>query len=141
MSIPLIMHLSSPCTIIAHVPPMNSLASSLVFGVTLARNRQGGGGKVIGQVGYAATAVVATIESLAALTFCTASLAIYPVSSVPFDKSVKWLGSSSFSIAWSVVDLGLNLLPGGVLIADESSARQIARSCNFFMNIPPGAII
>jgi hypothetical protein len=117
---------------------MNSLASSLILGVTLYRNQPGISNKCLAQVGYASTAAVATVESVAALTFCAGSLALYPLSSAPLEQSVNWLSSSSFSIVWSATDFLLNPFVS-TLVADEQSARQIANSGNL-MTIPQGAI-
>jgi hypothetical protein len=123
----------------SQIPSMNSLSSSLILGVTLYRNQPGVSNKCLAQVGYASTAAVATVESVAALTFCAGSLALYPVSSAPLQQSASWLSSSSFSIIWSATDFLLN--PFVVrLVADEPSARQIANSGNL-MRIPRGAII
>jgi hypothetical protein len=121
------------------IPRMNSLSSSLVLGVTLYRNQPGVSNKCLAQVGYASTTAVAAVESIAALAFCAGSLALYPVSSAPLENSVNWLSSSSFSIVWSATDFLLNPFVLK-LVADASSARQIANSGNL-MRIPRGAII
>lgn len=118
---------------------INSLSSSIIYGVTLFRNQQGTGNKILGEIGYISAAGVATVESVAALAFTIISLAAYPVSSKPLEHSVAWLKSSSFSIVWALTDCVLNprLV---ILVADEASARQIAQSCNLG-SLPRGAII
>jgi hypothetical protein len=123
----------------AAIPNMNSLSSGLIFGVTLYRNQPGVGNKVLAQWGYALTATVAIVESVAALAITAGSAAFYPVDPLPLKNSVNWLSSSSFSVVWSAADFLLN--PGVErLVADEKSARQIASNGDL-MRIPRGAII
>jgi hypothetical protein len=117
---------------------MNSLSSNLVLCITLYRNHPGISNKCLAQVGYASTAALATVESVAALTFCAGSLALYPVSSAPLKHSLRWFNSSTFSIVWSATDFLLNPFVL-ILVADEPSARQIASSGNL-IRIPRGAI-
>lgn len=118
---------------------MNSFSSSLMLGITTYRNQPGVSNKLIAQAGYALTAVVSAVETVAALTFSALSLVVYPFSSTPFEHSTKWLGSSAFSIGWSVVDFILNPFVF-LLVADEKSARQILQSGNL-MIIPRGAVL
>lgn len=121
---------------LAHI---NSLSSGLMLGVTLYRNQPGVGNKCLAQIGYASTAGVATVESVVALASCIGSMALYPISSVPFERSVTWFGSSFFSIAWSTADFVMNPLVQ-ILVADEPSARRIAQNREF-MRIPVGAVV
>ncbi len=118
---------------------INSFSSSLMFGTTLYRNQSGFSNKLIAQAGYALTAIVSAVETVAALAFSALSLTAYPFSSTPFECSTKWLGSSAFSLGWSVTDFILNLFVLK-LVADERSARQILQSGNL-MKIPQGAVI
>jgi hypothetical protein len=120
------------------IPRMNSLSSCLVLGVTLYRNQPGVSNKCLAQLGYAFATAVATVESVAALTFCAGSLALYPMSSIPLRQSISWLSSSSFSIVWSATDFFLNPV-FEILVADERSAREMARRGNL-MRFPRGAI-
>ena len=101
-----------------------SLSSALMLHSTVLRNTEGCTGKVIGQIGYGLTAVVAPIETIVALAASALSLLAYPVSSTPLNYSTKWLRSSAFSIVWSIVDFYLNTFIT-VLVADERSAREI----------------
>ena len=114
---------------------MDSLSSSLILGVTFYRNQSGIGNKCLAQAGYALTAAVAVVESVAALTFSTLALAYYPLSSVPFEKTVTWLKSSSFSMIWSATHFALNPFVKW-LVADERSARQIVASGQFLSILP-----
>lgn len=118
---------------------LNSFSSSLMLGTTLYRNQPGVTNKVIAQAGYALTAVVASVETVAALVFTALSLAASPFSSTPFLLSMKWLSSSYFSLGWSAIDFFLNLFVLK-LVADEKSARQILQSGNLTV-IPHGAIV
>lgn len=118
---------------------MNSLSSSLILGVTLYRNQTGFSNKCKAQVGYASIAVVALVESVAASIFCACSLALYPFSSAPFQQSAKWLGSSSFCIAWSAIDFLLNPFIEK-LVADEQSTLLMIKNRNIVM-IPRDAIL
>ena len=128
-----------PIPLSSLIPPMNSLSSGLMLGVTLYRNQPGVRNKYLAQVGYATTVAIARVESVAALTFCVGSLALYPVSAAPLEKSISWLKSSSFCVVWSATDFLLN--PFIVkLVADESSARKVAKSGDI-MKIPKGAIV
>ena len=118
---------------------MNSFSSSLMLGTTLYRNQPGVTNKLIAQAGYALTAVVSAVETVTALAFSALSLVAYPFSSTPFEHSTKWLGSSAFSLGWSVADFILNLFVLE-LVADEKSARKILQSGNL-MRIPHGAVL
>jgi len=118
---------------------MNSFSSSLMLGTTLYRNQPGVSNKLMAQAGYALIAVVSTVEAAVALAFSALSLIVYPVSSTPFEHSIKWLYSSVFSLGWSVTDFVLNLC-AFKLVADEKSARKILQSGNLMM-IPPGAVL
>ena len=89
-------------------PKINSLSCSLVDGVTLYRNQPGVANKIAAQGGYVLTALVATIEIVAALVFSVLSLALYPFSSKPLEHSVEWLGSSALSLESSVIHFLLN---------------------------------
>src|SRR4029077_19871666 len=88
---------------------INSFSSSLMFGIRLYRNRGGIANRLIAQMGYALTAVIATIETVVACAFCALSLLVYPLSSMPFDHCAEWVSSSAFSIGWSMTDFILNL--------------------------------
>lgn len=118
---------------------INSLSSGFMLGLTLYRNQTGSAKKLIAQVGYTLTAVVAAIETLAALVFSALSLALYPFSSTPTQYTTQWLGSSAFSVGWSITDFCLNLFTH-TLVADERSAREILDSGDL-MSIPPNAWI
>ncbi len=118
---------------------INSFSSSLILGITLYRNQQGVTNKLIAQAGYALTAIVSAVETVAALAFLTLSLVAYPFSSTPFKHSTKWLASSAFSLEWSVADFVLNLFVSK-LVADERSARKIHQSGNFMM-LPRDAVL
>lgn len=118
---------------------LDSLSSSFMCGITLYRNQHGITNKCLAQPGYALTFSVAIIETVAAGIFLLASLALYPLSSNPFKDSVNWLKSCSFVIYWSAADFLLNPFLH-VLVADETSARKIARRCDL-MRFPTEAII
>ncbi len=118
---------------------MNSFSISLMLGTTLYRNQSGVSNKVIAQVGYALAVVVSAVETVAALAFSALSLVAYPFSSTPFEHSTKWLGSSAFSLGWSIVDSVLNPFVLK-LVADEKSARRILQSGDLMM-IPHGAVL
>ena len=118
---------------------MNSFSSSLMLGTTLYRNQPGVTNKLIAQAGYALTAAVSAVETVAALAFSALSLVAYPFSSTPFEHSTKWLSSSAFSLGWSVTDFILNLFILK-LVADEKSARKILQSGNLMM-LPHGAVL
>lgn len=118
---------------------LNSLSSSLMLGITLFRNQPGSANKFIAQVGYALTAVVAAIETLAALVFFALSLPICLLSITPLNISAKWLNSSIFSLGWSITDFFLNLVVLK-MIADEKSARVVLQSGDL-MSVPAGAIV
>jgi hypothetical protein len=116
-----------------------SLSSSFIYGVTKYRNQPGNGNKCIAQAGYVLTTVIACVESAAAIVTCAGSSLAYPITSEPLDRSVKWLSSSGFCIIWSATDFCMNPKVHW-LVADESSARQIAISRDL-MRMPPGAVI
>lgn len=101
---------------------MDSLSSSLMLGATLYRNQPGRIHKAVAEVGYAFVAVVAAVETVAALTFSAIGLVAHPFSPTLFNHSVTWLNSSVFSLGWSITDLFLNLVLDP-LVADEKSAR------------------
>jgi hypothetical protein len=117
---------------------INSLSSSIMFKLTLHRN-QPGSNKWLAELGYVSCTVVAAVESVAALTSCMGSAALYPATSRPLEVTATWLKSSSFCIIWSVADLCLNPL-ARYLVADERSARQMAWSGELG-RIPEGAVI
>jgi hypothetical protein len=116
----------------------NSFSSSLIFGTTVYRNQYGIFNKFIAQAGYALTAVVAAIETLAALAFSALTLIVYPFSSTPFERSITWLGSCVFSFGWSIIDFILNpfLIK---LVADEESARLMLDQGDL-LDTPDGAV-
>ncbi len=120
---------------------MNSLSSSLIFGVTLFRNQPGiANNKILGAVGYALVATIAAIESIAAVIFGVISLPLIVLGKTePLSQSVKWLSSSTFCLGWSIVDFFLNFFTV-VLVADERSAREILESGNLMM-IPQNAAL
>jgi hypothetical protein len=122
---------------------MNSFSSSLIFGTTLFRNQRGIANKVIAQAGYALIAVVAAVESVAALVFTVLSLIFsqcscryFPIS---YKRATTWLGSSALSLGWSLVDFCLNPCLKN-LVADERSIRSMIRSRDIF-TLPPGAFL
>jgi hypothetical protein len=116
---------------------MNSFSSGLIYGTTLYRNQPGVSYKLIAQAGYALTAVVSAVETFVALAFSALSLIVYPISSTPFEHSTKWLGSSAFSLGWSVGDFVINLFMLK-LVADEKSVRKMLQNGNLMM-MPHGA--
>ncbi len=105
----------------------DSLSSSLMTGTAAYRNAPEVRNKVIAEVGYAAIALIAAIETLAAAIFTAGLLIIYPFAPQPFEHTLKWLDSSAFCTGWAVVNLALNpvLL---YLAEDESRARALAKS-------------
>lgn len=118
---------------------LNSFSSSLMLGTTLYRNQHGFSNKLIAQVGYALTALVAVIETIAASLFLGLSLLTLPFSSTPSKQALFWLGSSAFCIGWSITDFFLNPWVN-VLVADQKSARQILNNGNL-MEIPHKAVL
>jgi hypothetical protein len=123
---------------ISHCIRLNSLSSGLMLGVTLFRNQNSFSAKLIAQGGYAVTALIAHIESLAALCFLALSIPLCLYSNKPFERAFVWVESSLFCLTWAVVDFILNPFVDP-LIADEKNAFQIAKEGNFF-KIPRGAI-
>lgn len=121
------------------LPPFDSLASSLIFGVTMKKNRSPQGLSILSQVGYGVAAVVALVETAVAVVFTGLGFALTPWDRTPFNNSVIWLKSSSFSIAWASVNFILNLFTWR-LIADERSAREVANSLDW-LNLPHRAIL
>ncbi len=113
-----------------------SISASLMRDLTLYRNQPGIGNKCFAQIGYAATAVIATAETVASIANYAYSSAFLPNNK---EKSINWLSSSSFSIVWAAADFLLNPFCI-VLVADEKSARKIASSGNL-LKLPHGAII
>lgn len=118
---------------------INSLSSGCMYITTQYRNQPGVFNKLIAQGGYALTAGVSAVETVAALAFSALSLVACPISSTPFQYSTQWLGSSSFSLGWSITDFALNLFVER-LVADEKSARLILKSGDL-MTIPRGAVL
>lgn len=116
---------------------LNSLSSSLMLGITLYRNKKASNA-ILGQAGYALTVIVAAVETLAASAFLALSLVLSRFSPNLWDPATKWLGSSSFSLGWSLVNFSFNLFVPR-LVADEKSARTILASGNFMMR-PEGAV-
>lgn len=117
----------------------NSFSSGLVLGATLYRNQQGVANKFVAQVGYALTAVIAAVETVAALAFSILSVAAYPFSSKPLANSMTWLSSSAFSLVWSAGYFCLNLFVKE-LVADEESMREMLDERDL-TEIPSGAIL
>lgn len=118
---------------------LNSISSGLMLGTTLYRNQPGIFNKLIAQAGYSLTALVSVVETVAAFAFTALSLLAYPFSSTPFEYTTKWLGSSAFSLGWSIADFFLNFFVFK-LVADEKSARKILESGDLLM-IPRGAVL
>lgn len=110
---------------------IDSFSSSLMLGTTCYRNQPGVCKKSFAQGVYPIITVVAAIETVAALIFCTLSLPLYPCSSSPLKESVIWLKSSSFTILWSFTDFFLNPFLH-VLAANESQARALASSRDIY---------
>ncbi len=125
------------------LPPIHSVSSGMMLGITLYRNHSGLGGKIVAELSYAVTAIVALVETVAATAFCALSFIFYPFSTPlfnsSFDRSLEQLKSSSFTIIWSLFDVAVNPI-ARVLVADEKSARWLFENRQFF-RIPPGAII
>lgn len=117
---------------------IKSLSSGLMFGIALYRNQPGISNKIIGQAGYALTAVVSIVEAVAALAFTALSAVVYPISSTFFKHSTTWLDSSAFCIGWSITNFFLSPIIV-TLIADEKSARKNLERKNLLM-VPKGAI-
>lgn len=118
---------------------LNSFSSALMLGVTLYRNKPEVDNKFIAQGAYAVIAVIAAVETAAALAFTALSLTVNLISYASFTFSVKWLSSSSFALGWSLTVFLMNPL-SHTLVADEKSARQILHTGNVWQ-IPPGAIV
>ncbi len=100
-----------------------SLSSNLVTAVTLYRNDRGG--KVSAQFGYALTFCVSTVESVAAAVISLICLSIVKFSKEPLDRSIVWLKSASFSMAWSLYAFVTNpihdkLITGEVFAMDHA---------------------
>jgi len=117
---------------------LNSLSSSLLFGVTLYRNNSGICGRIAAQIGYFFTGLVAVIESVSATILMGFSLVFYPISSTPFERTVNWLSSCSFCIVWSTMDFIISPFVH-VLIADENSAQKVATTFQLF-SLPRNAV-
>lgn len=125
----------------SNMPPLHSVSSSMLFGITCFGNQGGIGRKILAEFGYGLTVVVATVETAAAVVFWGAS-ELNPQSSRPCQNAKAWLESSSFSIAWAATDCVLNLYRFK-LIADEKSARQMIQMMREgdLMRYPSDAIV
>lgn len=110
-----------------------------MYHTSLYRNDRGIGNKIIAQIAYGLTAVVAMVESIAALIFLAFSAVAYLFSPELLANATKWIGSSTFSIIWAVADFILNPFVSP-LVADEQSARSLFKSGRLFQ-IPASAVI
>jgi hypothetical protein len=114
------------------------MSGALIFGITISRN-QGMGNRCLAQVGYALTALVAVVETIAASVLFLTALPTTLLISDLSDKMITWLDSSFFSMGWSVVDFFLNPFCK-YLVADEVSAREIVNSGDL-MHFPEDSVI
>lgn len=119
----------------------NSLSSSLIFGLSLYHNQAGCLNKVLSTPGYALIGVISVIETAVALIFSAIAIALFDHSgsNKSLNFCTEWVKSSSFAIIWSLVDALISPITR-VVVADEASARKIARSGNI-MHFPSEAIL
>ncbi|MBS0620852.1 MAG: hypothetical protein JSS61_05290 [Verrucomicrobia bacterium] len=119
--------------------PVGSVSASLMLGITILRNQPGFSNKLAAQGGYAVIALASLVETVFAATATVFGLLIHGASPKPYQYAKQWVASSAFTLGWSVVDFFLNPFVQR-LVADETSAREVLRSCNLMM-IPSGAIV
>lgn len=109
--------------------PFLSLSSALMCGVTVYRNQPAAANKLLAEAGYAVTACVAVIETVAAGILCVGAYLITPLNPSLFDHTAAHLASSSFCIVWSIANLFLNLFAdSGTMMADEHHARRAVKN-------------
>lgn len=110
-----------------------SISSAIMLGITSYRNKRGLFNKVIGQVGYGLTAMVAVVETVAFAAITALScLSISPKRFKlvkPDSAFVQQLASSLFVIGWAVGDFVLNPFYSK-LVADEKSVRTMLKNGN-----------
>jgi uncharacterized membrane protein YciS (DUF1049 family) len=108
----------------------NSISSALMLGITSYRNKSGLFNKVIAQVGYALTAIVAAVEAVAfaIIIIPSSCIVISPFQLIrPSPSFVKQFASSVFVIGWAVGDFVLNPFCSK-LVADEKSVRTMLKN-------------
>ena len=123
---------SHTCSATSHNPTQfHSLSSYLIYSITVERNKNYIGSRVIGQCGYGLTVIVSGIESVFSGVVYGSALLASSVVPQPVKECKKWLDSSTFSLISSVFDFILNPV-AKTLLADESQARQAITIQNLF---------
>lgn len=98
-----------------------SFASDLIFEATLLRNHPAMTRKLLAEVGYATSFIVAGAETVCSLTACISSITCCGVSSPLTERSVAWLKSSAFSIPRSALNLILNPCTETLTLREEDA--------------------
>lgn len=74
-------------------PYINSFSTQLAADISFYRDQPESNTCLVG-LGFVFTNAVAAIENVAALTFCTCSIPVYPTCPAPLERSVIWLQDS-----------------------------------------------
>jgi hypothetical protein len=93
-------------------------------------------GKRIGAtVAYAVTTVAALVETVASLVITQLSSTLALIDRQPFEKSLEWLESSSFTVLWSFSNMLLFNFKTPNLFTEELRARKYTAQTVYRMTL------